>query len=140
MRRTYDYRHVVTFQDTNVVGNVYFANHVAWQGACREHFLRDHAPGVVHAMRGDLALVTVSCQCEYLAELVAFDEVILKMSLVEALPGRLDLRFDYVRTTAGGEELVAIGRNRITCMMREAGRLVPAPIPDELHAAALRYR
>jgi enediyne biosynthesis thioesterase len=140
VRRTYDYRHVVTFQDTNVVGNVYFANHLAWQGACREHFLRDHAPGVLDRLRDDLALVTVSCQCEYLAELAAFDEVILKMSLAEALDSRLDLRFDYVRVTPRGEELVAIGRNRITCMRREAGHLVPTPIPAELHAAALRYR
>jgi enediyne biosynthesis thioesterase len=140
MTRTYDYRHVVTFQDTNVVGNVYFANHIAWQGACREHFLRDHAPGVLQQLRGDLTLVTVSCQCEYLAELVAFDEVILKMSLVEALLGRLDLRFDYLRTTPRGDDLVAIGRHRVACMRRDGDRLLPAPIPEELHAAALRYR
>jgi enediyne core biosynthesis thioesterase len=140
MKRTYDYRHVVTFQDTNVVGNVYFANHVAWQGVCREHFLRDHAPGVLQQLYADLALVTVSCQCEYLAELVAFDEVIIKMSLVEALHSRLDLRFDYVRITAGAEELIAIGRNRVTCMKREGLHMVPAPIPEELYAAALQYR
>jgi enediyne core biosynthesis thioesterase len=140
MRRTYDYRHVVTFQDTNVVGNVYFANHIVWQGACREHFLRDHAPGVLNQLGGELALVTVSCQCEYLAELVAFDEVLVKMSLVEALHSRLDLRFDYVRVAPGPEELVAIGRNRITCMKRDGHRMLPVPIPDELHAAAVQYR
>lgn len=140
MSRTYDYHHVVTFHDTNVVGNVYFANHVAWQGACREHFLRDHAPGVLQLLSDDLALVTVSCQCEYLAELVAFDEVVLKMSLIEALPTRLDLRFDYYRVTASSEELIAIGRNRIGCLKREGDQMVPAPIPDELHAAVQRYR
>jgi len=139
MKRTYDYRHVVTFQDTNLVGNVYFANHVAWQGLCREHFLRDHAPAVLAQLRTELALVTVSCQCEYLAELYAFDEVILKMSLVEALHNRLDLRFDYVRATAGGEELVAIGRHRVACMKRDGRQMVPAAIPDELYAAAMEY-
>lgn len=140
MKRTYDYRHVVTFQDTNVVGNVYFAMHLAWQGVCREHFLRDHAPGVLRQLQHDLALVTVSCQCEYLAELVAFDEVIIRMSLVEALHSRLDLRFDYVRITAGGEELVATGRHRVACMKRDGHHLVPAAVPDELLTAALRYR
>jgi len=140
MTRTYDYRHVVTFQDTNVVGNVYFANHLAWQGACREHFLRDHAPGVLRQLDGELSLVTVSCQCEFLAELVAFDEVIIKMSLVEALHNRLDLRFDYVRISPGGEELVAIGRNRIACMKRDGHRTVPVAVPEELHAAALQFR
>lgn len=140
MKRTYDHRHVVTFQDTNLVGNVYFANFVAWQGACREHFLRDRAPGVLQQLGGELSLVTVSCQCEFLAEVFAFDEVIVKMSLVEALHNRLDLRFDYVRVAAGVEELVAIGRHRVACMQRDAGQLVGAPIPDELRAAVLEYR
>jgi enediyne biosynthesis thioesterase len=140
MKRTYDYRHVVTFQDTNLVGNVYFANHLAWQGMCREHFLRDHAPGVLARLRTDLALVTISCHCEYLAELFAFDEVIVKMSLAEVLHNRLDLRFDYVRVTAGSEELVAIGRHRVACMKRDGAQVVPVAIPDELHAAALTYR
>lgn len=140
MTRTYDYRHVVTFQDTNVVGNVYFATFVAWQGACREHFLRDRAPGVLQQLGGGLLLVTVSCQCEFLAEVFAFDEVIVKMSLVEALANRLDLRFDYVRIAAGAEELVAIGRHRVACMRCDGGQRVAAPIPDELLAAALEYR
>lgn len=136
----YDHRRVVTFQDTNLVGNVYFANHIAWQGACREHFLRDHAPGVLDQLRGELALVTASCQCDYLAELAAFDEVIVRMSLIEALGSRLDLRFDYLRVTSAGEELVAIGRHRVSCMRRAAGGLVATAIPPELLAAAQRFR
>jgi enediyne biosynthesis thioesterase len=138
--RTYDHRHVVTFGDTNLVGNVYFAHHIAWQGRCREHFLRDHAPGVLARLATDLALVTISCQCEYLAELAAFDEVILRMSLVEALANRLDLRFDYVRVTGGRDELVAIGRHRVACMRRDAGQLVPIAIPDDLLTAAMAFR
>ncbi|HEX3474255.1 MAG TPA: acyl-CoA thioesterase [Kofleriaceae bacterium] len=140
MTRTYDYRRVVTFQDTNVVGNVYFANLVAWQGACREHFLRDRAPGVLQQLGAGLSLVTVSCQCEFLAEVFAFDEVIVKMSLIEALHNRLDLRFDYVRIAAGAEELVAIGRHRVACLRHDGVQPVAAPIPDELRAAALEYR
>jgi len=140
MKRTYDYRHIVTFRDTNLAGNVYFANHVAWQGVCREHFLRDHAPGVLQQLGAGLSLVTVSCQCEYLAELFVFDEVVIKLSLAEALHSRLDLRFDYMRTTAGSEELIAIGRNRITCMRRDGLQMLPQPIPEELYTAALRYR
>ena len=38
--RYYEYRHVVGFKETNVVGNVYFTNHLEWQGRCREMFLR----------------------------------------------------------------------------------------------------
>jgi enediyne biosynthesis thioesterase len=75
--RAFEYRHVVGFEETNLVGNVYYANHVRWQGRCREMFLREHAPDVLDALAQDLRLVTLHCSCEYLAELNAFDEVII---------------------------------------------------------------
>ena len=139
MTRAYEYRHIVVFQDTNLVGNVYFANHVAWQGACREHFLRDHAPEVVEQLRNGLSLVTLSCQCEYLAELVAFDEVVIRMTLADSVQNRIDLGFDYVRVRGRDHELVAVGRQRIACMQRLGERLAPAPIPDALQAALAPY-
>ena len=46
MKPFFSYEHVVTFAETNLVGNVYFAHYVGWQGACREHFLAAHAPEV----------------------------------------------------------------------------------------------
>ena len=32
MDQYYEYRHVVGFEETNLVGNVYFVNHLRWQG------------------------------------------------------------------------------------------------------------
>ena len=40
----YEIRHTVGFEETNLVGNVYYVNYLRWQGRCREMFLRDHAP------------------------------------------------------------------------------------------------
>ena len=139
MTRAYEHRHVVLFQETNLVGNVYFVNHLAWQGACRERFLHEHVPEILAQLREGLALVTVSCQCEYLAELSAFDEIAIRMTLVEAVQHRIDLRFDYVRLRGGAEELVAVGRQRIACMRRDGDRLIPTPIPTALRAALARY-
>ena len=79
--RSFDYRHRVSFEDTNVAGNVYFINHLKWQGRCRELFLLEHAPELLTRLSDDLALVTVRCTCEYLAELFVFDEVIVRMRL-----------------------------------------------------------
>ena len=45
--RSFEYQHLVGFEETNLVGNVYDVNHVRWQGRCREMFLRQHAPGVL---------------------------------------------------------------------------------------------
>jgi len=137
--RAYEHRHVVLFQETNLVGNVYFVSHLAWQGSCRERFLRDHVPDILAELRDGLALVTVSCQCEYLAELAAFDEIAIRMTLVEAVQHRIDLRFDYVRLRGDAEQLVAVGHQRVACMRRDGERLIPTPIPAGLRAALAPY-
>jgi len=133
--RFYEYRHVVGFEETNLVGNVYYTNHLAWQGRCRELFLRDHAPDVIDELSRGLSLATVSCSCEYLAELTAFDEVVVRMRLAELAQNRIRLAFEYWR----GEELVARGEQQIASMRREGGNLVPAPVPTSLREALAGY-
>ena len=131
----YEYRHVVGFEETNLVGNVYYANHVRWQGRVREMFLRDHAPGVLDALADGLALVTTRVSCEYFAELAAFDEVAVRMRLGAVAQNRVAMRFEYWRRRGGGEELAARGEQEVACMRREGGALVPTPVPAELRDA-----
>jgi enediyne biosynthesis thioesterase len=137
--RFYEYRHIVSFEETNLVGNVYYTNHVSWQGRCRELFLREHAPGVVDELSRGLSLATMSCFCEYFAELTAFDEIIVRMRLAELVQNRMRLAFEYWRRQGGGEELVARGEQQIACMRREGGKLVPAPVPPSLREALAPY-
>lgn len=134
-RPFFEIRHVVSFEETNLVGNVYFARHLSWQGRCRELFLRAHAPDVVAALSGELALVTLRCACEYLAELSALDEVAIRMRLVAVVQNRIALRFEYVRVRGGEEQVVALGTQEVACMRRERGRLVPVPVPPTLREA-----
>src|SRR5829696_8551310 len=103
--RAYEYRHTVGFEETNLVGNVYYANHVRWQGRCREMFLRDHAPEVLDELSRGLHLVTTRVPCEYLSELFAFDEVVIGMRLDNLAQNRISMVFEYYRCTGNGEEL-----------------------------------
>ena len=133
--RLYEYRHIVGFQETNLVGNVYYTNHLAWQGRCRELFLREHAPDVLDELSRGLSLATVSCSCEYFAELAAFDEIAVRMRLAELVQNRMRLAFEYWR----GEELVARGEQQIACMKRDGEKLTPAPVPQSLREALAPY-
>lgn len=133
--RYYEYRHIVSFQETNLVGNVYFTNHLGWQGRCRELFLREHAPDVMDELGRGLSLATISCACEYFAELAAFDEVSVRMRLAELVQNRMRLAFEYWR----GEELVARGEQQIACMKRDGEKLSPAPVPQTLREALAAY-
>ena len=137
--KAYEYRHIVGFEETNLVGNVYYVNHLRWQGRCRELFLRDHAPDILAALKEDLRLITVRCSCEYLAELSAFDEVIVRMRLGAITQNRISLLFDYSRPTENGEEKVAKGEQQVACMRCQDGHLAPTPIPGSLRTALEPY-
>ncbi len=135
----YEYRHRVGFEETNLVGNVYYTNHLRWQGRCREMFLLDHAPGILEEMKGGLALATVRCSCDYLAELQPFDEVVLRMRLAAVAQNRITLHFEYWRRTPAGDELVAHGEQQVACMRREGAATVAAAIPAALREALRPY-
>jgi enediyne biosynthesis thioesterase len=138
--KAYEYHHLVGFEETNLVGNVYYVNHLRWQGRCREMFLRDHAPEILAELTRGLALATVRCTCDYLAELEAFDEIVLRMRLGGVLQNRITLNFEYWRRRGDeAEELVARGEQVVACMRREGGRAVPTAIPAPLREALKPY-
>lgn len=139
MPERYCIDHVVTFDETNLVGNVYFAHFFHWQGHCRERFLADHAPGVLAALNQGLALVTVDCSAEFYAEGRALDRVEVQMVLERLAENRITMGFDYLRTWPEPAELLARGRQTVACMRRDGNRLDPAPVPEELREALTRY-
>jgi enediyne biosynthesis thioesterase len=139
MSRAYEYRHIVAFEETNLVGNVYYVNHLRWQGRCRELFLRDHAPDILDALRRDLVLATTHVSCDYLAELSAFDVVLVRMRLAAVSQGRMTLSFEYWRAAGEREELVARGSQQVACLARKDGGMAPIPLPESLRRALEPY-
>ena len=137
--RAYEYRHVVGFEETNLIGNVYYVNHVRWQGRCREMLLRDRVPEVIEALNHGLVMVTTRVSCEFMSELVAFDEIVLRMRLGELGQNRITMNFEYWRHTTAGEELVARGEQQVACMQREGEQVVPVPVPAQLREALREY-
>lgn len=135
----YEYLHTVSFEETNLVGNVYYANYVRWQGRCREMFLRDHAPEILTQLSQGLALATVRVSCEYYSELYAFDQVVIRMQLGETIQNRITMLFEYWRIKDGEEELVAKGEQQTACLQRKGEILAPIPIPTVLREALKVY-
>jgi enediyne biosynthesis thioesterase len=135
----YEYRHVVGFEETNLVGNVYYVNYVRWQGRCREMFLLEHVPSVLDDLRADLKLFTIKSECEYLSEISAFDELSIRMRLEQLTQTQIGFAFDYVRVREGSEELIARGRQRVACMRGTNGSTTPVRVPDKLRQALERY-
>jgi enediyne polyketide synthase len=127
-RRGYHYRHVVGFEETNVVGNVYYTNFLIWQGRCREMFLRDNVPEIAMQIGNGLRLVTTRCHCEYLVELRAFDEVEVRMYLDGMRDNCIDLAYEYWRCNGDERQLVARGEQQIACTLADGTRAIPEPL------------
>ena len=140
MSKAYEYTHIVSFEETNLVGNVYYANYILWQGRCREMFLYHHAPDVIDQIADGLALVTVNVSCQYLAELFAFDTVIIAMQLKAIVQNRITMGFEYWRVSGQQKTLVAIGEQQAACMRREEGKSVATAIPPSLRNALDAYK
>src|SRR4051794_12472806 len=140
MGNYFEYLHTVGFEETNLVGNVYYVNYLRWQGRCRELFLKERAPEVLAEIQDDLKLFTLKVDCEFFAEITAFDELSIRMRLVELAQTQLEFGFDYLLLdSAGFDKLVARGRQRVACMRGPNTRTVPTRVPDSLVAALRPY-
>jgi enediyne biosynthesis thioesterase len=135
----FEYLHTVGFEETNLVGNVYYVNYLRWQGRCREMFLKQFAPEVLAELQADLKLFTLTVECEFFAEVTAFDELSIRMRLAELAQTQLEFSFDYIHLVPDGELLAARGRQRVACMRGPSGATVPTRVPRSLVRALQPY-
>ncbi|WP_405164823.1 acyl-CoA thioesterase [Nocardia sp. NBC_01499] len=140
--RAYEISHIVGFEETNLVGNVYFVHYFRWQGRCREMFLMEHAPDVLDEIHRDLKLFTIKCECEYFAELTAFQRLTIRMTLVDLTQTQIEFEFAYLDIDAetGVENLVARGRQRVACMRGNGLQVEPTRVPESLRRALEPYQ
>lgn len=134
-RPAFVYRHTVCFAETNLLGNVYYAHLVAWQGRCRELFLHARAAEVMDDLGRDLRLVTLKTSCEFFEELAVFDEVEIQMRLAYVRGHRIGLDFEYAVQRETGRVVAAAGFQEVGCLRAAPRGLEPTPPPAALLAA-----
>jgi enediyne biosynthesis thioesterase len=138
--KAFSHRHLVCFEETNFLGNVYFAHYASWQGRCREAFLKERAPGVVEALRKDFRLVTLHLTVDYFEEALALDEIETRLRLAYSRQHRLGLSFEFWKLREGGDEhRLAAGTQEVGCYIASSRGLEPVSPPDELRAALSAY-
>ena len=133
-RRWFEYRHRVTFGDTNAAGNVYFAKHFAWQGECRERLLAQHYPDFINDLRQGFTLTTEFAHQEFFAEAALFDLLLIRLTVIGLTRSRMELEFEFVREQDG--TLLSRGRQAViwTNPQRRASLM-----PDQLYETTAAY-
>lgn len=135
--RHFEYRLSLGLQETNVVGNVYFANYFLWQGKCREEFLRRHAPQVLEEFAAGFGMITKECSCVFHQEAFAFQQLVIRMGLERLTRTGMSMTFDYCREEEDGSlTLLAQGRQEAIWVSPEHR---VALLPRYLYDAIAQY-
>jgi len=129
-KKFFEYRMQVSFEETNVVGNVYFANYFVWQGKCREAFLAKYAPAVLQDFAEGHGMITKESSCEFYNESFAFNNLLIKMSLDKINRTSITMNFYYYREE--GDDLVHLATGRQSTIWASPGQKI-AMLPDYLY-------
>lgn len=136
----YEHRFITTFEETNLVGNIYFANYAVWQGKCREMFIYEYCPEVIDEIKNGLGLITLDLSLQYVSQLFAFDTVVMRMSLEAQSESRLMMNFDYYREDGKNLTLVCRGHQATAAMREVNGVMVPVHFPESMLQAIEAYK
>jgi enediyne biosynthesis thioesterase len=130
----YEHRLKVTFAETNVVGNVYFAHYFFWQGKCREALLAEGYPEFEQDLKRGFGLITDSATMDFHYEAHLFDEIIIRMYVAELTRSRIRFRYEFLR--AAENTLLAEGEQTVVWVNQQQR---PSLMPDKLFDAIRGY-
>ena len=125
-RRAFRHDHLVTFGDTNVVGNVYFAEYFRWQGEIRERRLAQYYPEFVHDLERGFGLITEHADIDFVAEARIFDTVTIELTVVSLTRTRIEFKFEFFlkrdnsKLCSGSQSVVWINSQKRPAVMPEA--------------------
>jgi enediyne biosynthesis thioesterase len=134
-RKVFEYRFLVSFEETNVVGNVYFSNYFVWQGKCREAFLAAYAPQVLEDFAAGHGMITKESSCEFHNESFAFDNLLIRMTLDKINRTSITMNFQYFRDE---EEPVLLATGRQSTIWASPGQKI-AMLPDYLYDVVKKF-
>jgi acyl-CoA thioesterase FadM len=129
-----------SLEDSNLVGNLYFANYYMLHGRARDHFFHDAAPDYYLGTgeRGELRCMY--CRIDHLREAMPFERIAVRLSLDALHELGVRLRIDLYRAADDG------GREKLGSGVHVAGWYLPtadgkwalAPLPDVFRDALVR--
>lgn len=126
-------------EDTNLVGNIYFANYSVWQGRTIDHFLYEVAPAYFHGVGEQGEFRCAYSRIEHLREAMPFDTIAVRMALDAIYERGFRLLFEYYRVGDDGQyHKLAFGEHISAWYVPSAGEWQSALLPQVFRDALLR--
>lgn len=124
--------HLVTYEETNLVGNVYYTNFIKWQGIVRESFLAEHCPSIIDLSKSGLAMATVRIGTKFLNPAFGFDSVRTLMHADWVSGSLVHLSFVTQIKQEDGSFKKACSGFQITSFLRDGQPGIPQIVLDAL--------
>lgn len=132
--RYFEQRFVVTFQDTNVAGNVYFATYFRWQGVCRELFLASLYPEAREHLRMGSGFATKCAHMDFAHEAFLFETIVVRMREHKLSRIQIEFHFEFIKEQ--GLTVAARGSQSVVWTTSDHS---PGRMPQELYEVTARY-
>jgi enediyne polyketide synthase len=121
-----------SLDNSNIVGNIYFANYYAWQGQVRDHYFYKIIPEYFRGVGEKGELLCVQTQVQHLREAMPFDTIVVTMALKQLKKYSVTFHFEYFRQENDGSRTkLAFGEQQNVWVVRdEKGTPMPSPFPQ----------
>ena len=129
-----EYRHKMTFIETNAVGNIYFSHYFALMGKARDAALEQMLPDVSDYLKQGFGLITEYAHIDFAHEGLLFDQVLVRMGCLALSRTRIEFEFEFIREQDG--TLLCKGRCAIIWVNPQHR---PAIMPDSLFDGTVRF-
>jgi enediyne core biosynthesis thioesterase len=133
-RRWFEYRHLVTFGDTNTAGSVYFAKYFAWQGEYRERLLAQFYPEFANDLKRGFGMTTEFAHQDFFSEATLFEQLLIRLTVTALTRSRIEFEFEFIREQ--DSRLLARGKQAVIWTNPQHH---PSLMPDKLYDATASY-
>ncbi len=128
-----------SLEESNLVGNIYFANYYVWQGVARDRFFQAVAPDLYRGTGEAGELRCLYHRIDHLREAMPFQRIAARMSLDAVHERGVRLRFEVFRLEDGKRDKLgaAVHTAGWFAPVADGGPWQPAPLPQVLRDALL---
>jgi acyl-CoA thioesterase FadM len=120
-------------QDSNLVGNIYFANYYVWQARLVDHYVQPILPQIYRALGAMGELRCIHTRVEHLVDAMPFEDIEVVMSLEALHEHGVTFGFDYFRVQPDGtKQKLAFGEQECLWFTKQAGESVSSALPIAL--------
>jgi len=126
-----------SLENSNLVGNIYFANYYAWQGRVRDQYFYNLIPDYFRGIGEKGELLCLECWVDHMREAMPFDRIVVTMALKTWQTCSAVFRFEYIRLDPDGKRVkLAYGEHEAIWVTRnKEGKPLPNPFPKPVEDA-----